>query len=291
MLHEPSAPLPLTLPTLPPTRTAGISASQYAPEEMAFGGSKASTAAQAPDLGRSAAAAPLGAPGGPSPMPEALARLVGDEAVMLMRGHPVIALESFRRYIGAKAGLPDGLASGVASASDAALHRALVASGDVLCIRKTYLLRTLGNPAMDPLRCAGWGGHFVKGFPLSREARGAGMAGSNALGCGRCRCRGRRATAAGQSATATAAAAEPGGQPCLVPPPPRRRDVLVDLLTDREQLRRAEVMDAARAKGIAVSAALRSARPQPPLELRWARPPAQANMLARCMSRPLPAGH
>lgn len=40
------------------------------------------------------------------------------------------------------------------TASDAVLHSAVMQAGDFVCIRKTYALRQLGNPAVDPLRTA-----------------------------------------------------------------------------------------------------------------------------------------
>lgn len=68
---------------------------------------------------------------------------------------------------------PDAAIKAIAGgASDAALHGAVLASGQVTHLRKSYFATKLGNAVLDPLRWvalsggaqgAGWGGEWVAG--------------------------------------------------------------------------------------------------------------------------------
>lgn len=49
----------------------------------------------------------------------------------------------------------DSPAKPAAAVSDASLHQALLAAGTVVCIRRCYMHKSLGNPTLDPLRWAG----------------------------------------------------------------------------------------------------------------------------------------
>ena len=56
-----------------------------------------------------------------------------------------------RRFI---QNLADSPVKPAGAAPDAALHAAVLAGGTVVCIRKCYMHKKLGNPTLDPLRCA-----------------------------------------------------------------------------------------------------------------------------------------
>ncbi|KFM29204.1 DNA-directed RNA polymerase III subunit RPC5 [Auxenochlorella protothecoides] len=81
----------------------------------------------------------------------------------LFHHSPVCNLGAIRGYLQRSTAEP-GLAAAVAAASDAALHMGVLATGLVLEIRRAYVLRSLGSPALDPLR------DLLLGLLAGREA-------------------------------------------------------------------------------------------------------------------------
>ncbi|GAB4814270.1 hypothetical protein N2152v2_001316 [Parachlorella kessleri] len=102
----------------------------------------------------------------------------------VLKYSPVLSLDQIRRFI---QNLTDSPVKPAGAAPDAALHAAVLAGGTVVCIRKCYMHKKLGNPTLDPLR-----------------------------------------------------------------------DVVLELLGEKEAIRRSDVVEAAKAKGIQVSDALYS---------------------------------
>lgn len=62
----------------------------------------------------------------------------------------MVSIDQIRAVL-ARQGEPPVKAA-AASASDAALHAAVVASGEVTHLRRSYFLTRLGNATLDPLR-------------------------------------------------------------------------------------------------------------------------------------------
>ena len=128
---------------------------------------------QPEDDGARAAASAAGAPGavkteqpkvsgaksssaaGPSALPQPLGE--GHVAAMgrvlgaLFQQNPVCSLAVIRDYL-QRAATEPGLAAAVAEASDPTLHASALATGALVCMRRVYLLKSLNNPVLDPLR-------------------------------------------------------------------------------------------------------------------------------------------
>uniref|UniRef100_A0A1D1ZQ89 DNA-directed RNA polymerase III subunit RPC5 n=3 Tax=Auxenochlorella protothecoides TaxID=3075 RepID=A0A1D1ZQ89_AUXPR len=134
-------------------------------QEMPMGAAATAAAARptgaAPRAGPSAAA-PSAHPSGPE-FPPAQVAGMGRALGPLFHHSPVCNLGAIRGYLQRSTAEP-GLAAAVAAASDAALHMGVLATGLVLEIRRAYVLRSLGSPALDPLR------DLLLGLLAGREA-------------------------------------------------------------------------------------------------------------------------
>ncbi|KAL4443420.1 hypothetical protein ABPG75_011157 [Micractinium tetrahymenae] len=115
------------------------------------GATWAAGAMAARDLGKPAS---VGAKGSQlaedAPVPTELQPAIIASTLTLLRAAQVVSIDQVRAVL-ARQGEPPVKAA-AATASDAALHAAVIASGEVMHLRKSYFVAKLGNATLDPLR-------------------------------------------------------------------------------------------------------------------------------------------
>jgi hypothetical protein len=119
-------------------------------EEQVGEGQAGGGAAGGDELGRPADAEAGAAGGAPALAPAAEAALPGALRA-LYRAVSVLSLDGMRAALSGMNG-PPPLRRAAQGASADALHAALVADGYLRCLREVYVISTLGDPVIDPLR-------------------------------------------------------------------------------------------------------------------------------------------
>lgn len=87
----------------------------------------------------------------PQPLPTAQVTAMAGAMLPLFQHSPVCSLAVLRAFL-QRGTVDQNLAAAVAAASDATLHASAMATGNLVCIRRAYLLKSLGSTTLDPLR-------------------------------------------------------------------------------------------------------------------------------------------